>query len=194
MRKEHPPQAIRAAVAHDEIVDPSDFGRFGAVDAVPVLSFQWEKPAADTVAGARDYLGPARYRYIEPAAFLSDAGARIAFGSDWPVDPLDEWLALKVAVTRTDKPDAEPQYRGRLGEDRGLSRKAALRAITLNAAYELHQDETTGSLEPGKLADFIIIDRDFLQIPADEIAQTKVLRTVVGGQVVYEAAPISGGK
>lgn len=194
MRKQHSPQAIRAAIAHDEIVDPSDFPRFAALDAVPVLSFQWERPAPDTVDGARDYLGPARYRYIEPAAFLSDAGARIAFGSDWPVDPLDEWFALKAAVTRTDKPGVEPHYPGRLGEDRGLSRKAALRAITLNAAYELHQDETTGSLEPGKLADFIIIDRDFLQIPADEIAAIKVLKTVVGGQVVYDAASTSDGK
>jgi len=155
---------------------------------VPVLSFQWEKPAPDTVDGAKDYLGPARYRYMEPAAFLADAGARIAYGSDWPVDALDEWFALKVGVTRTNRPDSEPQYRGRLSADRGLSREAALRAITLNAAYELHQDERTGSLETGKWADLIVLDRNVLRIPPEDIAEVKVLRTVVGGRTVYTSS------
>lgn len=187
LRSEYPESAIRAALAHDEIVDPADFRRFGALGAIPVLSMQWEKPAPDTVDGARDYLGPARYRYMEPAAFLADAGARIAYGSDWPVDPLNEWFALKVGITRTNAPDAEAQYHGRLSEDRGLSRATVLRAITLNAAYELHQDDRTGSLEVGKLADLIVLDRDLFSIPAEQIAEVHVLQTVVGGRVVYEA-------
>jgi len=187
LRREFPASAIRAAIAHDEIVDPGDFPRFGPLGAIPVLSLQWEKPAPDTVDGARDYLGPVRYRYMEPAAFLADAGARIAFGSDWPVDALDEWYALKVGVTRTARPDAAPSYRGRLSVDRGLSRAAVLRAITLNSSYELHQDERTGSLEPGKLADLIILDRNVMKIPAEEIAQVKVLQTIVGGRTVYLA-------
>ena len=62
---------------------------------------QWEKPAPDTIDNARDYLGPARFKYMEPAGVLAAAGARIAYGSDWPVDPLNEWFALKVGVTRT---------------------------------------------------------------------------------------------
>jgi predicted amidohydrolase YtcJ len=152
-----------------------------------VLSFQWEKPAPDTVDGERDLLGSARYKYVEPAGFLSRAGARIAFGSDWPVDPLDEWFALKVGVTRTNSPDAGPQYRGRLSEDPGLARREVLRAITLNAAYELHQNDATGSLEVGKLADFIVLDRNFFKVPAEDIANIRVLQTVVGGRVVYDA-------
>jgi predicted amidohydrolase YtcJ len=189
MRKQFPESAIRAAIAHDEIVSPSDFARYARVGAIPVLSMQWEKPAPDTVDGAKDYLGPSRYKYMEPAAFLADAGARIAYGSDWPVDPLNEWFALKVGVTRTNSPDVEPQYRGKLSEDRGLSRAAVLRAITLNSSYELHQEHDTGSLEVGKLADFIILDRDFLTIPAEDIANIHVLTTVVGGEIVYSAAP-----
>jgi predicted amidohydrolase YtcJ len=187
LRTRYPGDAIRAAIAHDEIVTPADFPRYARLDAIPVLSFQWEKPAPDTVDGARDYLGPARYRYIEPAAFLAGAGARIAFGSDWPVDPLDEWFALKVGVTRTNAPTAEPQYRGRLSEDRGLARAAVLRAATLNSSYELHQDTRTGSLEVGKLADLIVLDRNVITVPAEEIANTRVLETVVGGRVVYRA-------
>lgn len=178
---------IRAAIAHDEIVDPVDFPRYAALGAIPVLSLQWGKPAPDTIDGARDYLGPARFKYLEPAGVLAAAGAGIAFGSDWPVDPLNEWFALKVGVTRTNAPDVVEKYAGRLSEDAGLTRKQAIRSMTINAAYELYSDAKTGSLETGKLADFIVIDRDVFNIPAEQIADIKVLRTVVGGRVVYEA-------
>jgi hypothetical protein len=190
MRAQFPGRDIRAAIAHDEIVDPRDFGRYKQLNVIPVLSFQWEKQASDTVDNARDYMGPARYKYMEPAAFLADAGARIAYGSDWPVDPLDEWFALKVGVTRTNSPASGPKYAGRrLSEDAGLSRAQVLRAITMNSSYELHQDEATGSLEVGKFADLIVLDRNVLKIPAEEIAEVKVLQTVVGGRVVYQADP-----
>jgi predicted amidohydrolase YtcJ len=188
MRARFPDQDIRAAIAHDEIVDPKDFGRFKQLNVIPVLSFQWEKPASDTVDNARDYLGPARFKYMEPAAFLANAGARIAYGSDWPVDPLDEWFALKVGVTRTNSPSSGPKYAGRrLSQDAGLTRAQVLRAITMNSSYELHQEQATGSLEAGKFADLIVLDRNVLEIPAEQIAEVKVLQTVVGGRAVYEA-------
>jgi len=188
MRERYPGRDIRAAIAHDEIVDPKDFPRYQPLNVNPVLSFQWEKPAPDTIDNARGYMGPARFRYMEPAAFLAAAGARIAYGSDWPVDPLDEWFALKVGVTRTNSPQSDRKYAGRLSEDAGLTRAQVLRAITMNSSYELHQDLATGSLEVGKLADFIVLDRNFLKIPAEEIADVKVLRTVVGGRIVYQSA------
>ena len=184
LRERFPTQDIRTAIAHDEIVDPKDFPRYKQLNAIPVLSFQWEKPAPDTIEGLRDYLGPARFKYVEPAGFLAAAGARIAYGSDWPVDPLDEWFALKVGVTRTNSPH-DPKYTGRLSEDQGLTRAQVLRAITMNSSYELHQDLATGSLEVGKLADLIVLDRNVLKIPAEEIASVRVLQTVVGGRVVY---------
>ena len=187
LRREFPGRDIRAAIAHDEIVDPADFPRFKQLNVNPVLSFQWEKQAPDTMEGAQEYLGPARFKYMEPAAFLAGAGARIAYGSDWPVDPLDEWFALKVGVTRTNAPQPDHKYAAPLSEDKGLSRREVLRAITLNGSYELHQELSTGSLEPGKLADVIVLDRNFFDIPAAQIADIKVLQTVVGGQVVYQS-------
>jgi len=187
LRQRFPDRDIRAAIAHDEIVDPADFSRFKALNVIPVLSFQWEKQAPDTMEGAREYLGPARFKYMEPAGFLAAAGARIAYGSDWPVDPLNEWFALKVGVTRTNAPQPDHKYAGRLSEDKGLTRQEVLRAITLNSSYELHQDRETGSLEVGKLADLIVLDRNFFDIPAEQIADIKVLQTVVGGHVVYQS-------
>ncbi|HUA18795.1 MAG TPA: amidohydrolase [Bryobacteraceae bacterium] len=186
LRKALPNADIRPAIAHDEIVDPPDFRRFQQLNTIPVLSMQWEKPAGDTL-GLKNYLGPERMKILEPAGLLKAAGARIAFGSDWPVDKLDEWFALKVGVTRTNAPDAPPEFKGRLGDDPGLSREGVLRAATINAAYELHQDQATGSLEVGKFADLIVLDRDPLKVPAEQIANTRVLETVVGGQVVYKS-------
>ena len=189
MRKEIGRVDIRPAIAHDEIVSPNDFPRFKALDTMPVLSFQWEKPAGDTL-GLTNYFGPERMRILEPAGLLAAAGARVVFGSDWPVDPLDEWFALKVGVTRTNAPNAAPEFHGRLGDDPGLSRDAVLRAATIDAAYELHQDDITGSIEVGKFADLIVVDRDPRKIPAEDIANVHVLETLIAGQTVYESTPL----
>ncbi|MBV7538934.1 amidohydrolase [Duganella sp. sic0402] len=178
---------VRPALAHDEIVDPADYPRFARLDVTPVLSFQWGKPAPDTVEALRDYLGPQRYAVVQPQALLLNAGARVAYGSDWPVDPLDEWFALKVGVTRTAAPNAGQAYAGKLTAQPGMPRAEVLRAITLNAAYTLRQEKDTGSLEVGKLADLIVLDRNFFTIPAEDIANIKVLQTVVGGKVVYQS-------
>jgi predicted amidohydrolase YtcJ len=186
MRKQIGGADVRPAIAHDELVGRPDFPRFKALETTPVLSFQWEKPAGDTI-GLTNYFGPERMKILEPAGLLAAADARIAFGSDWPVDALDEWFALKVGVTRTNAPSAPPEFRGKLGEDPGLSREAVLKAATINAAYELHQDDVTGSLQIGKFADLVVLDRNPLKIPPEDIANVHVLETVVGGEIVYEA-------
>jgi len=185
LRAAEPNRLVRPALAHDEIVDPADFGRFMALGVIPVLSMQWEKPATDTIDNLRDPLGAERARLLEPAGFLAREGARIVYGSDWPVDPLNEWFALKVGITRTATPDAGPAYAGRLGADPGLTRVEALRAITMNAAYEVHAELDIGSIKPGKLADFIVLDRNVFEIAAQDIANVGVLETTVGGHVVY---------
>ncbi len=115
LRKALPAADIRPAIAHDEIVVRQDFPRFKQLNAIPVLSMQWEKPAGDTL-GLTNYFGPARMKIIEPGGIpeCRKTGARVAFGSDWPVDKLDEWFALKVGVARTNAPDAPAEFKGRL--------------------------------------------------------------------------------
>jgi predicted amidohydrolase YtcJ len=179
---------LRPALAHAEIVAPADYPRFARLGVTPVLSFQWAKPAPDTVGALAPYLGPARHATVEPQAVLLDAGARVAYGSDWPVDPLDVWFALKVAVTRTAAPGAGQAYAGRLSAQPGMPRAAVLRAVTIDAAWTLRQETLLGSLEVGKLADLIVLDRNFFTIPDEDIANIKVLQTVVGGKLVYRAA------
>lgn len=186
MRKALPGADIRPAIAHDEIVTPADFPRFKALNVTAALGFQWAQPAGYTL-GLTRYFGPARMKILEPAGLLARAGARLSLGSDWPVDPLDEWFAFKVAVTRTGPDDAAPAFRGRLGDDPGLQARSVLRAATIDAAYQLHADDVLGSLEAGKFADLIILDRNPLTIPGPELARVRVLETVVGGRVVYRA-------
>jgi predicted amidohydrolase YtcJ len=187
MRKVHPNDDVRPAIAHDEIVDPADYPRYADLNALPVLSFQWEKPAADVNVQATRYLGPVRAALCEPAALLKIYGARLVFGSDWPVDPLDEWLAMQVAVTRSATGEDALRYPGRLGIDPGLTVAEAVQAMTFNAAYSLREDAVTGSLVTDKFADLIILDRNLMQIAPEKISKTQVLLTMVGGRIVFQS-------
>ncbi|MEO5706441.1 MAG: amidohydrolase [Alteraurantiacibacter sp.] len=179
--------AFRPGFAHNEIVSPADYARFAQLDVVPVLSFQWGKPAPDTIETVQPFIGPERFRYLETAGKFAQAGARVAFGSDWPVDALAEWSAMQIAVTRENSHATATAYQGRLGDDPGLDVATAIRAFTINAAYSLNLEDRIGSLEPGKYADLIVIDRDLTAIPPDQIGQTRVLLTIVGGKEVYRA-------
>jgi predicted amidohydrolase YtcJ len=191
MRKAMPGADIRPGLAHCEMVAPEDYARFAQLQVFPVLSMQWEGPSPDNIDQLRDYIGPQRAAIVEPAGLLANAGAPIAFGSDWPVDPLDEWLAFKIGVTRTASPRMAAKYPGRLGIDPGLKPLQVLRAATIVAARELHEDDVTGSLERGKFADLIVLDRDPLAVAPEEIASVRVLQTMVGGRIVYQAPGLS---
>jgi predicted amidohydrolase YtcJ len=184
MRKQIGRRDIRPAIAHAEMVDPADYGRFRKLGVIPAMSFQWAKPGPDSIDAQKDYIGPERFSRVEPEGSLYAAGAPISYGSDWPVDTLNEWFALQVGITRQNP--AGGKYAGRFNDQKGLPRRFALRAITMNSAYELHQDRQTGSLEPGKYADLIVLDRNVLKVPATDIMNTKVLLTMVGGRTVYD--------
>ncbi len=186
-RKKFNNPAFRPSLAHNELVDPEDYARFAELNAIPMLSLQWGKPAPDTIDSVKDYIGPERFMYLETSGKFKQAGARVAYGSDWPVDPLNEWLAMQVGVTRTNASDTEPKYQGRLGDDPGLDIHTAIRAITLNSAYSLNMDAYIGSLEVGKFADMIVIDQDITDIAPENVAKTNVVQTFVGGREVYHS-------
>lgn len=109
------------------------------------------------------------------------------------IDPLDEFLALKVAVTRSGDPENPnspasqgPPFDG-VFPGSGISRTSALRSITINGARFLRADKQIGSLEKGKLADIIVLENNFFKVPEEELGRQKVLLTMVGGEVVYVA-------
>lgn len=188
VRHNHDSPTFRPALAHDELIDPADYPRFAKLGAIPVLSFQWGKPAPDTIDTVKPQIGRERFPYLETAGKFAQAGARIVYGSDWPVDPLDEWLAMQIALTRTNPKPSEPRFEGRLGDDPGLDIAEAIRAFTINAAYSLNRENKVGSLEVGKYADLIVIDRDLTAIAPTDVGNTKVLLTMVGGRTVFQSA------
>jgi predicted amidohydrolase YtcJ len=196
VRKELPGTDFRPAIAHAESVDPVDYARFKALDVTATMSFQWAQQAPSTIDGTSDHLGAERFERMEPSGSIAHTGGRVAFGSDWPVDPLDEFLALKVGVTRSGDPTNPhsygPKYDGRLNADPALSRAEVLRSITLSAAEQLKLEAVLGSVEVGKFADLIVLDKNFMQVPEEELARNDVLLTLVGGKVVWAKAPFLG--
>lgn len=173
----------RHHLAHVQFADPVDLPRFGALGVVANVTPYWAVlsgyvrdltlPFVSAEAGASMY------------AFRSilRAGGRLAFGSDWNVSTPDPLLQLEVAVTRC-RPgfdDAEP-----LLPNERLTLNEALTAATMGSAYVNHRDHDTGSIEPGKLADLAVLDRDLLDRGAGAIGEARVAMTLVEGAVVHE--------
>jgi predicted amidohydrolase YtcJ len=115
---------------------------------------------------------------------LRAAGARLASGSDFPVEDPNPLLGFYAAITRQ-AADGTPA--DGWAPDQRLSRDEALRSFTLDAAYAAHQEARTGSLEAGKLADLVILSRDIMQISPREIPTTRVVVTISGGRVTHDA-------
>lgn len=186
MRAAHPGKDIRPGLAHNELVNANDYQRFARLGAIACLSFQWAAPTPELVIAERHMLGETRFQELEPIAKFIDAGAVVAFGSDWPIDGLDEWYDLKVAATRQGR-TVNGVTPPRLDNDRNLTVTEVLRSATIDSAYAQHREDVIGSLEVGKFADMIVIDRNVFTITPEDIENVKVLLTVVGGKTVYQA-------
>jgi predicted amidohydrolase YtcJ len=114
---------------------------------------------------------------------LLDAGAHLAFGSDWTVAPLDPLLGVYAAVTRRTLDGKNPQ--GWVPEQK-ITVEEAVRAYTAGSAYAEFADDVKGTITPGKLADLVVLDRDIFRIDPVEIEKTRVTMTIIDGRVVYE--------
>jgi predicted amidohydrolase YtcJ len=191
VRTQRPKADFRPAIAHDETVAVADYPRFAALNVSATMSFQWAQRASYSIGETENHLGPDRFARMEPFGSLRNAGARVVSGSDWPIDPFDTFLALKVGVTRSGDPinphsaaSLAPIFEGKINNDPALSRADALRSITMNAAYQLRLESFIGSIEVGKFADMIVLDKNFMTVPEEELGRNKVLLTMVGGKVV----------
>ncbi len=175
------PSPFRNRVEHAQIIALDDIPRFAELG---VIASMQPTHATSDMNMAEDRVGPQRIRGGYAWRRLVDSGAVIASGSDFPVELSNPFHGLYAAVTRKDRDD-KPD--GGWYADQALTRAEALHSFTLAAAYAAHQEDRLGSLEPGKWADFIIIDRDYFDVPASEIDDIVVLQTWVGGRKVYDA-------
>ncbi|MBT2452031.1 amidohydrolase [Streptomyces sp. ISL-43] len=178
----------RNAVAHLQIVDPADLRRFAQLGVAACMQLQWAAKDTWTMEALLPYIGPERHRWMYPARSLEKAGARLTGGSDWPVDALQVWNQLRTAIDRQGASGEGELYR----ELEGLSRDSVLRMHTSGTAWQLRQEELTGTVEAGKAADLVVLDRDVTRCPVADISGTGVRMTLVGGRVVHDAESASG--
>ncbi|KAF4946106.1 hypothetical protein FSARC_14276 [Fusarium sarcochroum] len=192
-RKKFPHKDFRLGLAHDELSHEKDWARFAKLGVDPIVSYQWSQLSSFYIPNTFKALADYRLDNLQAWDQFEAAGRPLVYGSDWPIDPLDEFLALKVAVTRAGDPENpnSPASQGAPYDEafpgKGISRTSALRSITINGARFLRADKQIGSLEVGKLADIIILENNFFKVPEEKLGRQKVLLTMVGGEVLYVA-------
>ena len=176
---EYPDSPGRHRMEHAQIIHPEDIPRFSELGVIAAMQ---PTHASSDMYWAEQRLGPGRLAGAYAWQSLLDSGASLAFGSDFPVEQVNPMLGIQAAVTRQDL-EGWPEG-GWLPEER-MSREDAIRAFTLDAAYAGFMEKLTGSLEMGKRADFIVLDQDIMQIPAEDIARLRVAETWVDGERVF---------
>ena len=178
--REHGPRDRRFRIEHAQHVAPADLPRFAALGVVASMQ---PYHAIDDGRWAEKVIGPERIRTTYAFRSLLDAGATLAFGSDWFVAPPTPLEGIYAAVTRRTLDDRNPG--GWVPEQR-VTVEEALRAYTIAGARASFEEGEKGTLERGKLADFVLLDRDLTRIAPEAIRDVRVLVTVVGGRVVHE--------
>lgn len=178
--RETPRRDHRHRIEHAQVLAPADIPRFaqlGVIASMQPAHCISDMPWTETRLGAERAKGAYAFRS------LLDSGARIAFGTDWPVDSLNPMKGLYAAVTRQSL-KGEPE--GGWHPEQRLTMEEALRLYTLGSAYASFEEGIKGSLEAGKLADIVVLSQDILTIPAGGIMETEVVMTILGGRVIYE--------
>ena len=176
-----PTKNHRFRIEHAQLLAPDDIPRFKKLDVIP--SMQPTHCTSD-MRWVDARIGPERAKGAYAWAALRRTGVPLPGGSDFPIESQNPFLGIYAAITRQNL-DGEPV--GGWHPEQRMSRREALLSFTRDAAYAAFEEHLNGSLEPGKLADFIVLDRDIMTCAPREIADTRVLRTVIGGETVYEA-------
>ncbi|MET0322309.1 MAG: amidohydrolase family protein [Duganella sp.] len=171
---------LRHRIEHAQVVTPADIPRFKALDIIP--SMQPTHATSDQNM-AEQRVGHERIKGAYAWRTFLDQGSRIACGSDFPVESPNPFEGLHAAVTRQNAAGAPA---GGWYKEQAMTLAEALRCFTLDAAYAARQEHVIGSLEPGKWADFIVIDRDIFAVKPEQIGKTTVLQTWMGGKRVYK--------
>jgi hypothetical protein len=184
-RNANGPRDARPLIAHLELIDPHDIPRFRKLGVLPDFQPLWAYEDAYIRDLTLPQLGPERSRWIYPIASVVRTGAILVAGSDWNVSSIDPLEAIQVAVTRRDPND--PSSKTFLPEEQ-VDLMTILAAYTMGGAYASHEEKETGSIEVGKAADLVVLDRNLFEIPPEGIHEAKVLWTLLEGAEVYHQA------
>jgi predicted amidohydrolase YtcJ len=176
------PRDRRWRIEHAQHMAARDFDRFAALGVVASVQ---PYHAIDDGRWAEARIGHERASRTYAFRTFREHGVRLAFGTDWPVAPLDPMLTLYAATTRATLDDRNP---GGWFPEQKLSIEEAIESYTLGSAYAEFQEHDKGSITPGKLADFVLLSEDVFRLPPAELRRVRVLKTWVGGAEVYSAA------
>jgi hypothetical protein len=171
--------AVPHSITHLQMVKPSDFKRFEDLNVIASMQLLWATADIYTEELVKPYVDASLYEFHYPAASLINAGTMVCGASDWPVSSANPFEAMHIAETRRGQ-------RGVLNASQVVTRRQMLDAYTINAAKAIMMDKTIGSIEKGKAADFVLVDRDVLHCSPEDVKSTQVLWTMFGGQLVFE--------
>jgi hypothetical protein len=181
LENEDGPRDRRLRIEHAQHLTAVDIPRFAQLH---VIASMQPYHAIDDGRWAQKRLGPERIRYAYDFRSLLDSGAILAFGSDWPVAPMEPLMGIYAAVTRRTLDNRNPN--GWIPEQK-ISVAQAVHAYTMGSAYAQFDEKIKGSLEPGKLADLVVLSQDIFHIDPVQIENTQVVLTIFDGRVIYDA-------
>ncbi|MDB3967292.1 amidohydrolase family protein [Porticoccaceae bacterium] len=170
---------LRHRMEHSQVVALSDIPRFKSLDVIPSMQ---PTHATSDMNMAEDRIGAERLKGAYAWQSFLKQGSRVVSGSDFPIELANAFHGIHAAVTRQDK-NNQPEAGWILEE--AMSLEDTMRSFSIDAAWAAHQEDSLGSLTPGKWADFILLDQDIYQIPARDIWKTQVLETWLAGELVY---------
>ena len=189
-RRENGERGNRHHISHLQLIHAEDHARFAELGVGANFQALWAYPDGYIMDVNLPAVGPERVRRMYPIGSIERAGGLIVGGSDWSVSSLNPLEAIETAVTRQ---DASGAVDGVLNPDERVPLATMLAAYTKNAAYVMHHEDEVGTIEPGKLADLAILERDLFEVPPREIGEVDVVMTLLEGAVVHDAGILGRG-
>ncbi len=183
MRETNGASDNRHQIVHLQLIHPDDRPRFAELDVAAVFQSLWAYPDPSAMELDVPLLGEERAWQMYPIRTVLETGGRIVGGSDYFVTDLNPLLAIETAITRQDPHSNSGPV---LNDDQRVDLETMIAAYTINGAYQMTQDAHQGSIEAGKRADLIVLDRNLFDIPASEISDARVTMTIFDGRTVYE--------
>ena len=178
------PRDSRHTITHLQLIDPADIPRFRGLGVVANFEPFWANGDEYVTRLAEPALGRARSRWLYPIGSMVKAGAVVSGGSDWSVSSLAPLDGMQVAITRRRPADRRAMTPWLPEEVVDLS--TAIAMYTINAAYENHQERESGSIEVGKLADLVVLEKNLFAVAPGDLHGVRVMRTILEGQTVFE--------
>ena len=181
-REQNGDSDLRHHLSHLQVIHPDDIPRFHELGAVANFQPLWAYADEYITDLTWPFVSEETARWIYPIKSVIDTGATVAFGSDWSVSTVDPLPQIETAITRI---DAVTNDSVEMNPEQRITLEQAIAAFTISAAFVNHQEQETGSIEVGKLADLVVLDRNLFDIDASEISDAKVLVTLFEGKAVY---------